>query len=102
MRTLSLGIFLAFYGVTHAGDAPLILSNPAVSEAKRCRFRLCRRPMWWSIAAAARLEGSRSGLWLETNPVISLDGTQVAFAGEYDGNLDVYVVSIGGGEPETG
>ena len=32
-------------------------------------------------------------------PHLSPDGTLVAFAGEYDGNVDVYVVPVAGGEP---
>src|SRR5262249_27255265 len=39
------------------------------------------------------------GAGLETHPTFSPDGTQVAFTGEYDGNLDVYVVPAAGGEP---
>ncbi|MBI4161760.1 MAG: PD40 domain-containing protein, partial [Acidobacteria bacterium] len=35
----------------------------------------------------------------ETEPHFSPDGTLVAFSGEYDGNVDVYVVPVGGGEP---
>src|SRR5205807_1647764 len=36
----------------------------------------------------------------ENNPKISPDGRWVAFTGQYDGNTDVYVVSINGGEPK--
>ena len=35
----------------------------------------------------------------ETDPVFSPDATQVAFTGEYDGNVDVYVVPAAGGVP---
>src|SRR5262249_51182056 len=40
-----------------------------------------------------------SGAGLETEPVFSPDGSQIAFTGEYEGNLDVYVVPAGGGVP---
>jgi tricorn protease len=40
-----------------------------------------------------------SGLGLEFGPVFSPDGAHIAFTGEYDGNLDVYLVSASGGEP---
>ena len=35
----------------------------------------------------------------ETEPHFSPDGQWVAFSGQYDGNTDVYVVPVGGGEP---
>ena len=34
----------------------------------------------------------------ESNPVLSEDGRLLAFAGNYDGNVDVYVVPVAGGE----
>src|SRR5262245_9564549 len=34
----------------------------------------------------------------ESNPVFSDDGQWLAFAGNYDGNVDVYVVPTAGGE----
>ncbi len=37
---------------------------------------------------------------VEQNPMFSPDGQQVAFTGNYDGNNDVYVVSIHGGTPK--
>jgi tricorn protease len=36
---------------------------------------------------------------LETDPHFSPDGAMVAFSGQYDGNVDVYVVPVAGGEP---
>lgn len=40
-----------------------------------------------------------TGAGIETNPVISPDGRMLAFTGEYDGNLDVYVMPVAGGTP---
>lgn len=37
---------------------------------------------------------------VERNPIFSPDGSLIAFSGNYDGNTDVYVVSIHGGEPK--
>lgn len=37
---------------------------------------------------------------VERNPMFSPDGQQIAFTGNYDGNTDVYVVSIHGGTPK--
>lgn len=36
---------------------------------------------------------------IELSPVFSPDGKSIAFSGEYDGNLDVFIVSVGGGIP---
>ncbi len=40
-----------------------------------------------------------TGLGEERDPVFSPDGTKVAFTGEYDGNVDVFVVDAAGGVP---
>ncbi len=40
-----------------------------------------------------------AGAGVEANPVFSPDGTRIAFSGEYDGNVDVYVVPAAGGVP---
>lgn len=55
----------------------------------------------WSVARqggdAKRLT---TGVGTETDPIFSPDGTQIAFTGEYDGNVDVYVVPAAGGVPK--
>ena len=55
----------------------------------------------WSVARgggeAVRLT---SGLGSEGTPIFSPDGTQVAFTGTYEGNVDVYVVPAKGGVPK--
>ena len=40
-----------------------------------------------------------TGVGIETDPVFSPDGSQIAFTGEYDGNTDVFVVPATGGVP---
>ncbi len=37
---------------------------------------------------------------VEENPIFSPDGTQIAFTGEYDGNVDVFVMPAIGGVPK--
>src|SRR5262245_9898045 len=37
---------------------------------------------------------------LESKPRFSPDGASIAFSGNYDGNVDVYVVPIAGGSPK--
>lgn len=36
----------------------------------------------------------------ENSPIFSPDGQQIAFSAEYDGNTDVYVISVQGGQPK--
>ena len=53
----------------------------------------------------ARRDGSQprrltSGEAEENNPFFSPDGSMIAFAGHYEGNADVYVISIEGGQPK--
>jgi tricorn protease len=54
----------------------------------------------WSVPRegghASRLT---AGPGVETNPIFSPDGTKIAFTGEYDGNVDVFVVAATGGVP---
>jgi tricorn protease len=54
----------------------------------------------WKVSrnggAAERLT---SGVGTESNPRYSPDGNWIAFTGEYDGNIDVYVIPASGGEP---
>ena len=37
---------------------------------------------------------------IESNPVFSPDGSIIAFNAQYDGNTDVYTVSVNGGIPK--
>ena len=75
-----------------------LLSQPAVS-ATQVAFAYAG-DLW-----TAKLDGSdvrrlTSADGDETAPVFSRDGKWIAFAGNYDGNVDVYVVPAGGGEPK--
>ena len=41
-----------------------------------------------------------AGIGVESDPVFSPDGALIAFRGEYEGNVDVFVVSAAGGVPK--
>src|ERR1700730_5572808 len=41
-----------------------------------------------------------AGAGVETDPIFSPDGSQIAFTGEYDGNVDVFVIPASGGTPK--
>ncbi len=92
---LTAGILLL---ATAASEAkPILAQKPALN---RTHVVFVYAGDLWKVSrdggAAQRLT---SGPGLETNPVFSPDGSQVAFTGEYDGNVDAFVVPVEGGEP---
>ena len=80
----------------HAGAAG------AVGAAGRVRLRqrhLDRRSRLVPSDAARVARRLTSHEGYEYRPRFSPDGAMVAFSGEYDGNVDVYVMSVDGGAP---
>jgi len=98
---LSIALLLATAGAVPAQISTTdtrLLSQPAAS-ATHVAFAYAG-DLW-----TARLDGSdirrlSSADGDETSPVFSRDGQWIAFAGNYDGNVDVYVVPAMGGEPK--
>src|SRR5262245_46529374 len=85
-------------GVTRAdADPPLLLQRPAVS-ARHVAFAYAG-DLWVVGRAGGDARRLTAGVGLESYPVFSPDGATVAFAGEYEGNLDVYTVPAAGGVP---
>ena len=76
-------------------EKPLLLRHPTIS---RTRIVFSFANDLWSVPRqggdAIRLT---TGVGVETDPVFSPDGSQIAFTGEYDGNVDVFVMPAGGG-----
>lgn len=89
--------------VVFASSVSLAASNylfrrPALS---RTRIVFSYAGDLWSVpregGEAKRLT---TGPGVETDPVVSPDGSQIAFTGEYDGNVDVFVMPASGGAPK--
>ena len=96
MRLLIAFFALAAFAV--ADNEPLLLQRPTLS---RTHIVFAYAGDLWSVAReggdAVRLT---SGAGIETDPMFSPDGKFIAFTGEYDGNVDVFVVPSSGGVPK--
>jgi tricorn protease len=102
---LALAMFLAILSAPPSGPAAdqdqsgyLLLQRPTLS---RTHIVFAFGGDLWRVPReggdAVRLT---SGPGLETNPCFSPDGSRIAFTGEYDGNVDVFVMAAEGGIPQ--
>lgn len=78
-------------------EMPMLLQKPTVSETQ-IAF-MYAGDLWTVDRAGGSAKHLTTGIGVETDPVFSPGGTEIAFTGEYDGNLDVYIVAAGGGVP---
>ena len=81
-----------------AANDPLLLQKPTLSKT---HIVFSYAGDLWSVPReggdAVRLT---SGPGIETDPAFSPDGNLIAFTGEYDGNVDVFVLPASGGVPK--
>ncbi len=56
--------------------------------------------LWTCSASGGQATQLTSHPGLESSPCFSPDGRWIAFSGQYDENMDVYIVPAGGGEPK--
>ena len=80
------------------GAQTRMLRSPSVSAAN-IAFAYAQN-IWVAPRAGGAARRLTSFQGATENPKISPDGKWVAFSAEYGGNVDVYVVSIDGGEPK--
>ena len=93
-----IAVFLILTASAFAADEPLLLQQPALSKT---HIVFVYAGDLWSVPRAGGNAGRlTSGTGFETDPAFSPDGTQVAFTGEYDGNVDVFVMPGSGGVPK--
>src|SRR5256884_9399974 len=90
---------LAAFGVTSraAEEAPLLAHSPTLSKTQ---VVFAYGGYLWTVPrdggdARQLTTGGHEGL-----PVFSPDGKWIAFTGQYDGNVDVFVIPAEGGEPK--
>lgn len=82
----------------HAAEAASWMRYPAISpDGKSVAFSY--RGNLWKVASSGGVATPLTvGLFHNTAPVWSPDGSRIAFASERNGNFDVYVVAAEGGE----
>ncbi len=76
---------------------PLLLQDPTMS-ATQIAF-VYGGNIWVVARQGGEARRLVTGTDLESNPVFSPDGSMIAYGGNYDGNVDVYVVPSSGGNP---
>ena len=91
-------LFIAFASASFAqDDKPLLLRQPTLS---RTDIAFMYGDDLWKVSRdggdAIRLT---AGPGIKRGPHFSPDGQWIAFTGEYDGKLNVYVISANGGTP---
>jgi tricorn protease len=83
--------------VSAESEKPLILQKPTINRT-HIAF-VYGDDLWVVDRQGGDARKLTSGVGLETDPMFSPDDTQIAFTGEYEGNVDVYVVPAAGGVP---
>lgn len=79
-------------------DETLLLRNPSIS-ANHISF-VYGGDIWIADKNGSNPRRLTVNPAVEQNPIFSPDGSKIAFTGNYDGNTDVYVISIHGGDPQ--
>jgi tricorn protease len=76
--------------------APLMLQDPSLSETS---IAFSWAGYVWTVSRDGGAARQITTGGHEANPSFSPDGRTLAFTGEYDGNVDVFVVDAAGGSP---
>jgi tricorn protease len=92
-----IGILLAFASVSGAAEeTPLLAHSPTVSKTQ---VVFAYGGYLWSVPREGGDARQLTTGGHEGGPVFSPDGKWIAFTGQYDGNVDVFVMPAEGGEP---
>ncbi len=89
-----LGLVVA--GVSTAEETPLLATWPTVNETS---VTFSYGGYLWAVPRGGGEARQLTTGGHETTPFYSPDGKWIAFTGEYDGNVDAYVMPAEGGEP---
>ena len=90
---------LLLFTVSHTfAQETRLLRNPAINGNK-IAFTYAG-DLWTANKDGSQVERLTAFEGVEANPHFSPDGKTIAFTGEYDGNTDVFVVDVEGGDPK--
>lgn len=101
LRSLPTAFLIALWSAAAlAVDAhdTLMLAQPDISE-RHITF-IYDGDVWVANRDGSGAYRLTTAEGLESRPQFSPDGASIAFSGNYDGNIDVYVVPIAGGSPK--
>jgi tricorn protease len=94
---LALAILVCSLPCLAQDDKPLLLRQPTVSRTEIC-FEY-GSDLWKVGREGGEAVRLTVGPGIKRGPHFSPDGQRIAFTGEYDGRVDVYVISTSGGIP---
>jgi tricorn protease len=91
-------IFLILFSYSIFSQGTRLLRQPTMSDSEV--VFVYAADLWKAPLNGGNAIRLTSDEGYETNPHFSKDGKWIAFTAQYDGNTDVYLVSINGGEPK--
>ncbi len=95
---LSILVLAALGASVLAQNKPMLFQQPAMN-ATHIIFGFAD-DLWKVARSGGTAERLTSGVGNESGPYFSPDGKSIAFRGEYDGNVDVFVIPAEGGVPK--
>ena len=95
---LGLALSVTSMSTSKAQEETLLLRSPSISET-HLTF-VYGGDVWVADKNGANPRRVTTNPGVESNPIFSPDGKQIAFSGNYDGNNDVYTIPVYGGEPK--
>jgi len=98
--SIMLGVALSITSISpsKAQEETLLLRSPSISDT-HLTF-VYGGDIWVAEKNGANPRRVTTNPGVESNPIFSPDGKQIAFSGNYDGNNDVYTIPVYGGEPK--
>ncbi len=91
-------VVVCFCAPSAHASGPLLLQKPTLSKT-HIAFAYAG-DLWLVSREGGEAHLITSGTGTKTDPVFSPDGSMIAFTGDYDGNVDVYVMPSAGGVPK--